>query len=244
MNLVSRTLLGALWAVFLAPDASAGGMDLRWDDCGAFGFHAKNFACNSNVATNSIFGAAVAPAPVAGLQAMSADLVLTADQSTIPPWWSFDDGCRSGPPSALTTDFNFVSGPYNCYDPWVGMASGGASYVSGSPSPNQARLQISCSTPSPQPLDAQSEYYLFKITIASVKTTGAGSCVGCEDGVCINLRSIHLIDASGSGSTTITQRLLDNRVAWQETQIVFSPDCPNATPTRNTTWGAVKSLYR
>ena len=70
------------------------------------------------------------------------------------------------------------------------------------------------------------------------------SCAGCTDGACIVLNSIQLTQPIGVGDYTISNPILRNWVQWQGGATTITGGCPLATPTRSTTWGSVKSLYR
>jgi hypothetical protein len=227
-----------------ASHAGAGGMNLSWDDCGVFGSVAKTFACDTNVGTNAIICSAIPPVPMPQFVAMGATIELEANGATLPSWWNFDVGCRAGPPSALTIDFNFLGGPFNCHDAWGGQAIGGMNYESGFSGPNRARLRMVCAVASPAPLDGVSENYFFRFSISNAHTTGTGSCAGCDVGMCLVLTKVELDQPIGVGDFFITNPLDRQFVVWQNGGSVPGGGCPQATPTRTTTWGAVKSLYR
>jgi len=225
--------------------ARAGGINLSWDDCGTFGSMTRNFACNTNTGFNSMIASAVSPIAMNQFDAASGVIDLVTNQPTISPWWTMDSpGCRGGPPSAMSADFFFVTGPFSCLDPWGGAASGGSNYQSAYPAPNRARIRLVCALSTPQSINNSSEYYFFRITFSNAKTTGAGSCVGCTDGACILFSQIQLAQPVGVGDATVTNPLTRNFVLWQASGAGVLGGCPGATPTRNTTWGAVKSLYR
>ena len=91
----------------------------------------------------------------------------------------------------------------------------------------------------PLPVPQGVEAYCFKLTIDHAKTIGADACAGCLEGVCVVLNEIKL-NENQPWERVITNPLSRNYVTWQG----GIPDCPGATPVRNTTWGRVKSLYR
>jgi hypothetical protein len=84
--------------------------------------------------------------------------------------------------------------------------------------------------------------------ISNAHTVGAGSCSGCTDGACIVLGGVQLVQPVGVGDQNINTPLHSQYVMWQPTGSSvtgpFGTGCPAATPARNTTWGALKSLYR
>jgi hypothetical protein len=89
-----------------------------------------------------------------------------------------------------------------------------------------------------------------QVIINNAKTTGTGSCAGCTDGACIVLNSVKVTQpATVHQDYTITNPLGRAYVLWQAggANPGSGPNgtgCPGATPTRNETWGSVKSLYR
>jgi hypothetical protein len=87
------------------------------------------------------------------------------------------------------------------------------------------------------------EVYSFKANINNAKTVGPSSCTGCNDGVCIVLNQIHIGQpvASGGSSINVISPAVRNYATWQGG---IGVDCYTATPVKNTTWGAVKAIYR
>ena len=245
MKRACRLLVSVACLALVARTAYAqGGINLSWGDCGTFGSVSRNFACDTNTGSNSMFASAVSPIPLGQFVGEESVLDLVTNQVTLSPWWTIDiSGCR-GNPSAMTSDFNFVTGPFNCADPWGGAASGGSDYQSGNPAPNRARIRVVSALASPIAINNTSEYYLFRLTFSNAKTTGAGSCAGCTDGACIVFSQTKLVEPTGVGDVTLTNPLTRSFVLWQSGGGSVLGGCPGATPTRSTTWGAVKSLYR
>ncbi|HTO92179.1 MAG TPA: hypothetical protein VMJ70_13705 [Candidatus Sulfotelmatobacter sp.] len=140
-------------------------------------------------------------------------------------------------------DFNFLGGPFHCGDVWAGAASGGVSYGyrTSYPNPNRARFTTVCAVSPPIAVDALSEKYLFRLTISNAGSTGPDLCAGCTDGACLVFEILQLTQPPGIGDVYIANPLLRQYAVWQG---VAANTCPQATPTRNSTWGAVKSFYR
>lgn len=237
-------IVAALVALTASAALAQPGINLSWNDCGLNGQANQAFACNTNSgAPFTLIASFVPPANINQLVGMSAQIDITTDQATLPDWWGFG-GCRAT--SSLVTDFGFVSGPFSCTDVWQGAAAGGYAYDIGFGSPNRARFRIQCAIPAdnPQAVDPSTEYYAFKALILKAKTTGAGSCAGCTFPGCIVLNSIQLFQPLEVGNDpTIGNPKDRNFATWQSTPVTVPP-CPVSTPTRSTSWGTLKSLYR
>ena len=100
--------VAALLTVFAAPSATADGINLSWDNCGAAGIQTKTFACNTNLATPfDLVGSFTPPAGINQLLGMSADL--NVGSTSLPDWWKHGVGeCRGT--TNLSSDFSFTSG--------------------------------------------------------------------------------------------------------------------------------------
>ncbi len=248
--LTASVMLIALSAASTA--MAAAGISLAWTDCRSDGgLSNKAFACASNVGTNVLVASYVAPAGVTGLSGNELVLDLISTTSPLPAWWLLKNtgSCRQ---TALSTNFTAPATALNCVDYWVGQASGGVgAYTQVAPAggwsigagvmAQHARITIAIATPSLAPLTAGTEYFSANIVVSNAKTVGTGACAGCTDPVCIVLNSINLTQAVGVGDFAVSAPVSagGNMVTWQGT----GADC-SAVPVRNTTWGAVKSLYR
>src|SRR5204862_7430735 len=135
--------VAALLTVFAAPSATADGINLSWDNCGAAGIQTKTFACNTNLATPfDLVGSFTPPAGINQLLGMSADL--NVGSTSLPDWWKHGVGeCRGT--TNLSSDFSFTSGA--CTDFWADRAAGGYVYALGGNGPNTAKLAVQCAIP-------------------------------------------------------------------------------------------------
>lgn len=245
---LARAVIALGLAVALPVSAAyaqnGGGMDLAWNDCGATGVRAKSFACSSNTLNFAILiVSAASGVDMPQLNGEETVMYVQTNQPSIPAWWHLESGgCRG--PSALILDYDFTSGPFTCLDPWAGQASGSLTYTVGDPSPTFARLQTDGAIPGVTSILGTEEYYLSKIRILGDKTTGTGSCAGCSAGACLVLYSVTLTQPAGApgGSVRLTQPLLSNYVTFQP-GVIIGGIC-GMVPTRITTWGSIKSLYR
>ena len=242
----SRALFATLALTMVATAAhAAGGLNLSWNDCSTFGTLQKNFACTSNSGANTMYGSAVTGVQMDQLNGEASVLDLQTNQAALSNWWHLEPagGCRSNTPQLISADFNFLSN-VNCLDPWGGGAAGGIDYAPGFGGPNRARIRTVCAIPGSTGITGTDEYYFFKVTYTNARTVGNGSCAGCQDGACIVFNSILVTQPAGVGDYTITNPLNRNYVQWQGGGSGVTGGCPAAVPTRTTTWGSVKSLYR
>jgi len=242
---MKKTLViaGAMLAVSVSL-ASAQGINLAWDDCGTSGVASKNFDCATNSGIPfTMYGSFVPPAGVNEFLGISSQVDVTTTSPTLPDWWKHGTGqCRGT--AGLTVSFDFTSGPFTCADFYVGSAAGGFAYDVGFGSPSRGRLRVQCAVPFDNrgPVDPGTEYYAFKVNLQRAKSTGTGPCAGCTTPACIVLNDIQLFQPpDAANDPDITNPLNSNYVTWQASLV---PGCPLSTPTHNSSWGQVKSLYR
>lgn len=250
-----RTLVPAGAAIALIMTLSFGevfagspvtGLNLSWDDCGAFGVETRTFACDTNAGQSVIVGSFLPPAGVDSLIGCEIVIDISSKPSAIPDWWSFRNPstCRQ---SSMVTSFDFTAGPLNCTDYWAGRGFESSTYDIGfETAADRARLLAATTllfgpSDGPGPADQGTEYYAFKITIDHEKTVGTGACAGCEIPVCIVFNQIVLRQPGGGArDVTITSPADRYHVIWQPPR----SDCPTVVPARNRTWGSIKAIYR
>jgi len=241
---MKKTLLlaGAMLALTVGVASAQSGINLSWNDCASFGGLQRNFACTSNSGANTMFASVVTGVDMGQLNGQAGVLDLQTNQPALSPWWTIGTGqCRLG--SAITADFNFLANT-NCLDAWAGTAAGGVNYQQAFEGvPNRSRIRTVCAIAGSTPITGVDEYYMFKVTINNSRSTGTGSCAGCQDGACIVFNSILVTQPLGVGDYTISAPITRNYVQWQGGGNIGG-NCPGATPTRSATWGSVKSLYR
>ena len=241
----SRSLAVAASLTLIATAAhAAGGFNLSWGDCGTAGTQAKTFACTSNTLTGAIMiASAVAPTDLAQLNGEESVMTVQVNQPTLSNWWHIESGgCRGT--STASVSFDFTGGPFTCLDPWTGQGAGGMNAQAQFDGANRTRIRTIGAIPGSTAITGTDEYYFFKITILGGKSTGNGSCTGCQDGACIVLNLVRLTQPLGVGDFDITTPLNRDFVEWQAGAQSVAGGCPAATPTKNRTWGSVKSLYR
>jgi hypothetical protein len=240
-----RTSLIAALILWLASAASARageGLNLSWDDCGAFGVGLRTFACNTNTGQEVLIGSFVtdaAPHQLLGLS-FTVDVEL---QSDLPQWWMvlssvpFPGQCRD---HAISVNADFSQGPGSCYDTFAGTAVGTVDdYEPGFGGPNRARITGSFVVPAidPAPYPGVVETYAFRLFLGHAKSVG-GACPGCSESACLVFSELHVLVGPGEPERVITAPLERNYVRWQ------SGPSPCQVPAGTSSWGAIKSLYR
>ena len=86
------------------------------------------------------------------------------------------------------------------------------------------------------------EHYAFRVNLQRAKSTGTGSCAGCNTVAYIVLNSIQLFQPpEQNNDPEISNPANSICSTWQAAP---GTECPLSTPTKNASWGQVKSLYR
>lgn len=243
---MKKTLLicGALLALTASlASAQGAGINLAWNDCLPVGVPLALFSCDTNAGLQTMYGSFIPPPGITKLSGNEIVIDLRSASPVLPQWWMFKNAgtCRQ---TALSASFNFLGGPFTCVDYWAGRASGNiAAYQIGFGGANRARAKLVAAVASSQagPVNPPTQYYSFALTITNAKTVGDPSCTGCLEPVCIVLNSINLTQPVGLGNFFLFMPAPQNWVVWQSQLTGF---CPDATPTKASTWGSLKALYR
>ena len=244
------TLLCGMLLALSAVSASAAGLNLRWTSCyGDGGAQNRTSACTSNLGSAGLMAASFVLPSAGVLQASGIELLLDVASAgaTMPDWWRTT--CRSG---FIAVNPTISPAAINCFDWANGAAAGGlAAYNVGTLyGPTHARLLAGYAVASNNRQDVPGtfEMFAFNTTINNTKTTGTGSCTGCTTPVCIQFSNLKMAAGIVTGAVVNGPSAPgSNYVTWQGGAGAGSnlgAGCPAATPTRNTTWGSVKSLYR
>jgi|KBSSwiStaDraftv2_1062776.scaffolds.fasta_scaffold32212_1 hypothetical protein len=264
----TRATLVALVTLALASPAFAAttppGVNIRWDNCfDDGGLMNKTFACNTNAGQEQLVVSLVLAEPMLDVSGQEIVVDIRSASATLPAWWAFKNAgtCRL---NSLAFTVGAVGSEVNCTEWSGGQAVGGiGAYQIGSPGPNGALLKAAVAVPSTAlaALDPGVEYISGRLRINNLKTTGTGACAGCTEPVCIYLTSINVTSPVLGNNVRLTTGANDvasQIVTWQDGLVrnlasncglvgCFPTfDCVLAPPTsaRNSTWGAVKSLYR
>ncbi len=220
---------------------------MRWLRCSLdAGFASRTFDCSNDVVEHPLVVALSVAAPIDSVLGFEADIALQASGATLPDWWQVQPGgCRAG---RIGADRNFDFGS-NCADPFSGAGVAVfQSLVLGEPrgQANQARLLASAAVPSNQPgmLEPGPVYQVCRVVVRSGGTVTPPACPGCSEPVCMVLNEVRVLYRSQgvlqTSRLTLPASGNGNWIGWQST-----PGVPCLTvPTRRTSWGAIKTLYR
>ena len=242
---MKRTLLnvGVVAAMLLvASSALAAGVRLSWQTCAGDGLvQNRAFACTSNTGSNIVVGSFVLDSDL--LQVNGNELcvdLISQDGAVLPEWWKFTSAgaCRQLSLSIAAQDGT------NCPDMFSGQGSMNiAAYQLDKVIPGSARILCVNAVQAAAIVDltAAQEYGIARWTINNQKSVGTGSCAGCLVPVCFVFNSANLTTEGNLNNTK-----LGAPASAGENMITFQgagADC-NSVPTKNVTWGKVKSLYR
>lgn len=246
-------LFTTLLALSASPTSAAPGVNLRWTNCfGDGGAINRNFACDTNVGSHVLVGSIELAADILMASGQEIVIDLAAAAPSLPAWWQFRTmgTCRQ---TSLGMNFVLPGTAVNCLDWANGQGAGGiGAYHIGSAGPNSARIVAAEAVPIAALTDLfyGTEYFVFNLVLNNAKTVGSDACAGCTTPVCI-VYAQHRVttpiaanDRRLSGPTNGTDSFF---AMWQGGGVPVTwrgIGCPAATPTRSSTWGAVKSLYR
>jgi hypothetical protein len=250
---MKKTLLICIGLLTLSAATASAQIQARWNNCALDGGAANvNNACTSNFGTNRLAVSYTMPQAFAGFVAIDGQIDLQADSGNMPAWWDLKNAgaCRSTAAS-ISIDGTVLPGYSGaCADTWdfgatgIGLFTG---YALGyGADPTRARAVFAIARPFSNPVDlANGANYLGWIwQIGNANTT---TCAGCLDPVAIVVTQIVLSSVNPGGNQASAQT------------VTLKPDANNvqdacggwnggvsclATPTRSTTWGNVKALYR
>lgn len=241
MPSTSTTLVvAALIAIVAAPNARAEGLNLSWDDCGNFGVSNKSFACNTNDAVFTLVGSLIRDAPDS-VVTVGGTLIIDADELLLPDWWKFRDNspgtnspvaCQDSGLFAID-DGQATSCPTLIVDPRSG---GNYGWFPTTNFPDIGQISFSTGSLSATEtfLEPGTEYAYFRLILHPTRTTGPGACAGCSSPLTITLTRGVLVRLDIAENYTITEPATRNFVRWDGGPV----------PVDQSTWGAIKRLYR
>ena len=251
-----------LLALSLAPVGALAveGVNLSWDNCFGEGSGVQNqsFACDTNSGSEQLFGSFVLGADVPLVDGIDSAVRLVSAAAVLPEWWRFKNpgSCR-----LLSLSVNDVFDPeWQVCQPWAPGGAGIIAYYCIVSNPcfgfsfgdNVAEIHMSSFVTGEALTDlpAGVEHFVFRLMINHAKSVGSGACGGCSTPACMIFTGVNV----GSFDINVEDRLINtptspgsNLVTWQGGAVPITRStvtCPGATPTRNSTWGSVKSMYR
>jgi hypothetical protein len=244
----------------------AAGVSLRWDNCYSDGgVINRTFACDTNAGSERLVMSFMLDSPMSDVAGQEMRIIIMSVSATVPLWWQMKNvgSCRQ---ASLGLNSVVPPGSTNCVDWAHGTSVGGiGSYViGGTPGFNSATLLVAVAVPPSEvaTLGPGQEYSIANVTINHAKTVGTGACAGCDQPVCLVLDYVNVTTPVPENHVTLRDGAFgadSNFARWQDGQesgVTLTFPGPNfglyhsytcqlsATPTRNSTWGAVKSLYR
>lgn len=267
---MKKTLLicGVLLA-FAAPAFAqyTPGIDLHWNDCvlGATAAANATWGCNNNASGNAVSMTAsfVTPGLLPNYVANTCILDLQTSAATLSPWWHMESPVSTCPNRAgrINTGAIFTLG--SCSDFWGGTGTTAGLYQVPSPgllTPNSARYKAAVGVAAGGPIDnldftdpanpVPIVWYALTVNITKPGTLPLTVCPGCNDGACIVLNEMLLSQPAPVPDVALVAAYgypgAENWVTYKGGAATHGGVCPGdpPTPTRKTTWGSVKALYR
>ena len=242
---MKKAFLSCALLLAAATAAPAAGLNLAWNNCaGDAGVQNIAFACDTNTGNRSLVCSIVLGRDIPDLVQGELVVDLVSASATLPDWWGFltAGSCRQ------VSLFLFEHEGTNC----PGFFAPAAATVVGAYQPgkhglpNEARLLSIHGVLAADAVTrfAGQEYGIARWTIMNTKTVGTPSCTGCQTPVCLVFNSARFTTPADTPVGTLLTGAANpgsDYVTWQGGA---GTNCPAATPTKNATWGSVKSLYR
>lgn len=208
------------------------GINLSWSACGASGVQSLSSACDSNDGEPLVIVGSVRKPPGGeSVFRFISTIDIDAGDSELPAWWEVAGvgACRTG---AVSVSYD-AGAQLPCEDMLFPARLESAQRIG----PSLLRLTIVTEyLDLGVPVPSHPEYGLFTIRVPRAATIGPGACTGCGRSVCIVFRQA-VLQQPGDPPLVLTSPLERSYVNWQGTTCA-------ATPTKNVTWGRLRSLYR
>jgi hypothetical protein len=249
-------LTGAL--LVLGASVASAQINLAWRNCitvttGTLSAQANvTYACDASATSPfRLVSSFISPGALNHFVGVQAVLDIQTADPTLPDFWKLGTGeCREGAFGFPVPLLN-VGNTASCRNPWAGGNTGGGyQYLTGFESPARARVLLAFARDTEAILANAQQYIATMSTLDMFKDAdvGDGECVGCAVPACLVLNQIELYQTAGQTLPEQDIYILNTEaqrryVTWQGGAVGGS-GCPAATPTRNATWGSVKSLYR
>jgi len=221
----------------------AGNAEMAWDRCAGLvgSTTSRTFACADDTTRHRLVVSASTPFGLPDFVAAVVTIDVALAGAGIPDWWRFaDGGCRAG---AATADIGVSTDgdPASCHDPWgTGLLSGTVGVAEGYLTPNRIRIQFTLAQSSTSVFPIGQTCRVGVLTLPSLGTvTGGGGsgCAGCATAACLSLTQVELFGIFGDQQ--IIPPGASHVAGFQQPTPALC-----ATPARQSSWGAIKALYR
>lgn len=244
MKKIAMTLaLAALPAM-----AFAAGIDITWDDCvGGTPAQNKVFNCAANANYNLQFQYKLAN-PIPNFTALTG-FVDYQNSANVPltPFWHYEaSGCQGTPATKGAAMFDDISvatpACQNLLETWGGDGTGGfegiAAYGVDFRRPGNGYFVLVDARGDAYPVTAGDNYWAFRLNF---RTNNRAACAGCADQGIILWQRATFESNDGSPAVNVDNPdKIGNCVSVNNGPLA---QC-GIVPTRNTTWGQLKSIYR
>jgi hypothetical protein len=232
-------------------------INLAWRNCitvvsGVLPQANFNYACDASFPApfRGVLSFA-APTNLAQFVGMQAVIDIQTDQPVLPEYWRMGLGECRDQSFSFPVSLSGIGNTTTCRNPWAGGGLGGGyQYNSGVSNQARARVQFAFARDTDVPLVEGQQYVagMFSIDTNRDLDIGDGECAGCLAPACLVLNEMQLLQVGGQTPPqqdiyVLTTPGISNWVTWQG-GAVPGGGCPGSTPTKNSTWGSVKALYR
>lgn len=245
--LIGLTL--ALVAGSSAP-VRAAGLDLTWSACNTDGgLSTLDLTCDDNAVVSELVGCFQLPSAMDSLFGIEVSLDVEVDAAALPAFWQFDAaGCNAT--GLAVSPAEPASGCAGIPNVWGAGGTGGdatrAYFSMHLGRPTRGRLLGSLFRIDANPANVASEtnMFAFRILIASANASEAGgTCAGCTTPGVIVWNSAEFTSVASTAPPPIL--LTNSGVTGQCARFNGGTmGACAATPTQQSTWGRLKSLYR
>lgn len=248
--LVALPFLAGLALAVLGATSASAQVHLRWNECfgGPTATTDRTFACDRNTGSERLVLSFAPFFAVQGVSGFEATIGLGTTGAPMPSWWLLgQSGMISGGCSRPGVIANPVPDPSwtSCSAPLNGLTY--AFYQMQPMTPQFALLKLTVA-----PVDtariapSDGEVFVVTLTVPHARSTLPDSCAGCSAPVCLQVMTfaIDTIDPEPYRDwIDLTAAPENGLVVWQGA-LGGLATCPGIVPTRNRTWGAIKSMYR
>jgi len=244
------TLVAVVLALVAAAPlpARAAGIDLTWSACNTDGgLQGTVFNCSDNAYVAELIGCFQLPSAMDSVFNIEVSLDIEVESAALPDFWQFD-GCNA---SGLTlSNAEPASGCSGITNVWGAGGTGGGStraYLSmygGRATRGRLVGSLFRTDLDPANVAAETNTFAFRFLISAAEASEAGgTCAGCNTAGVIVWNSAEFTSVAMSNPPPVT--LTNSGLSGQCVQFNGgNAGTCTITPTRASTWGRLKALYR